>query len=80
MTKEYTATQAVRDVCFEMEAGEKLLGYELYNRVLAKMHLNGNRKRPLDSTILRTVRAVGTLYGVKAIKQGESVYMKDRLL
>ncbi len=80
MTKEYTATQAVKDVCFEMQAGEKLLGYELYNRVLAKMHLNGNRSRPLDSTILRTVRAVGTLYGVKAISSGKSVYIKDRLL
>lgn len=76
--REYSASQAVRDVCFEMEAGDKLLGYELYNRVLAKMHTNGNRKRPLDSTILRIVRAEGKYYGVKAIKQGESVYIKDR--
>lgn len=80
MADTYTATQAVKDVCFEMQTGEKLLGYELYNRVLAKMHLNGNRSRPLDSTILRTVRAVGTLYGVKAISSGKSVYTKDRLL
>lgn len=80
MAREYSASQAVRDVCLEMSAGEKLIGYELYNRVLAKMHARGNRKRPLDSTILRIVRAEGELYGVKAEKQGKSLYVKDRLL
>lgn len=78
--KVYSASQAVRDVCLEMDAGEKLLGYELYNLVLAKMHLNGNRTHPLDSTILRLVRSEGSLYGVKAIQQGRSVYIKENLL
>ncbi len=78
--KEYTAIQAVRDVMDEMSVGDKLIGYELYNRVLAKMSLNGNWKRPLDSTILRNVRAEGKYYGVRAIKQGESVYIKENII
>jgi hypothetical protein len=79
MAEKYSITQAVRDVCSEMDAGEKLLGYELYNKVLAKMHINGNRKHPLDSTVLRRVREVGSLYGVKAVRSGESIYIKERL-
>lgn len=79
MAEKYSVTQAVRDVCSEMDAGEKLLGYELYAKVLAKMHTKGNRKHPLDSTVLRQVRKIGILYGVKAQTQGKSVYVKEVL-
>lgn len=73
----YSTTQAVREVMQEMSTGDKLIGYELYNKVLSKLRINGNRKRPLDSTVLRIVRDVGSFYGVKAQAQGISVYVKD---
>lgn len=79
MAEKYSVSQAVRDVCLEMSAGENVIGYELYNRVLSKMRINGNRKHPLDSTVLRQVRKLGSLYGVKAKRQGESVYVKEVL-
>lgn len=56
-----TIKQAVINVCNRLNAGDKLLGYQLYDRVLLELHLAGNTNRPLSDTVLRRFREVREL-------------------
>lgn len=53
-----TIKQAVINVCEQLQPGETLLGYELYNRTLAELRKHGSKKRPLSDTVLRRFREV----------------------
>jgi hypothetical protein len=61
-----TIKQAVINVCNAMYPGEKILGYELYERVLAELWRSGNFNRPLSDTVLRRFREVRDLCGMES--------------
>ena len=53
-----TIKQAVINVCNRMYPGQMLLGYELYERVLAELDHAGNTNKPLQETVARRFREV----------------------
>ncbi|MGX8678393.1 MAG: hypothetical protein ACQGQO_04720 [Sphaerochaetaceae bacterium] len=72
----YTASEATREVMREMHEGERVKGYELYERVLGKLKFNGVNERPLDSTVLRRVRQFGPDCRVFSVGMSKSEYVK----
>lgn len=70
-----TIKRAVINVCNAMYPGEKILGYELYERVLAELWRSGNTNRPLSDTVLRRFREVRDLCGMES-HPSISVYIK----
>ena len=70
-----TIKRAVINVCNRMYPGEKILGYELYDRVLSELWRSGNTNRPLSDTVLRRFREVRGLCGMES-QQSISVYTK----
>ena len=72
-----TTTDAVAEVLKDWTPGEEKYGYEIYRLVVHRLRKSGERKRPLDATVLRRMRERAALYGIKTVKPHESVYRKE---
>lgn len=72
-----TTVEAVTEVLKEWANGTALYGYEIHKKVLMKLRASGERKMPLDSTTLRRMRERANIYGVKAIKPADSLYIRE---
>lgn len=70
-------TQAVAEVLKEWTPGEEKFGYEIYRLVIHKLRAKGVRERPMDSTVLRRMRERADLYGIRNVKMGSSLYVKE---
>ena len=53
-----TIKQAVMNVCDRLYPGQTILGYEMYDMVLAELRRAGNTNRPLQETVARRFREV----------------------
>ena len=72
-----TTVEAVTEVLKEWVPGTALYGYEIHKKVVVKLRTSGERKMPLDSTTLRRMRERANIYGVKAIKPADSLYIRE---
>lgn len=73
-----TTVEAVTEVLNEWIPGTALYGYEIHRKVLRKLDAAGTKKKkPLDSTTLRRMRERANIYGVRAIKPADSLYIRD---
>ncbi len=75
-----TTVEAVTEVLKEWVPGTALYGYEIHRKVLRKLDAAGTtkkKKKPLDATVLRRMREKASLYGVRAIKPADSLYIRE---
>ena len=72
-----TTVEAVTEVLKEWEPGTALYGYEIHKKVVGKLRLNGETKKPLDATVLRRLRERANIYGVRVLKPSDSLYYRD---
>lgn len=72
-----TTVEAVTEVLKEWVPGTALYGYEIHKKVVSKLRTAGERKMPLDSTTLRRMRERANIYGVRAVKPTDSLYIRD---
>lgn len=73
-----TTVEAVTEVLKEWVPGTALYGYEIHKKVLRKLDASGTKKKkPLDSTTLRRMREKANIYGVRAIKPADSLYIRE---
>jgi len=72
-----TTTQAVTEVLKEWDPGTALYGYEIHKKVVGKLRLAGEKKRPLDATVLRRLRERADIYGVRVLKPCDSLYYRE---
>ena len=75
--KKYTNTQAVKDALKEWTPGTDKHGYDIVKATYKKLRLNGSKARPMDASIMRYVRAYGSLYGVSLKDRATSLYHKS---
>jgi len=61
-----TIKQAVINVCNAMTPGQKLLGYQFYDKVIDELIRNGSKQRPLSDTVLRRFREVREVCGMES--------------
>lgn len=73
-----TIKQAVINVCEKLHPGQTILGYEMYDRVLAEMRRNGDFRRPLQETVARRFRDVRDLCRIETLTGSE--YRKKGLV
>ncbi len=74
-----TTVEAVTEVLKEWVPGTALYGYEIHRKVLRKLDAAGSKKKkkPLDATVLRRMRERASIYGVRAIKPADSLYIRE---
>ena len=72
-----TTVEAVKKVLNDMEENKPLAGFQIHKRVVKELRKNGEKKRPLDSTVLRRLRENAGTYHIKTIG-GKSLYVKTR--
>lgn len=73
----YTNTQAVKDALKEWRPGTDKHGYEFVRATYRQLRAHGSKARPMDDTIMRYLRAYGSLYGVKLKDRTTSLYHKE---
>jgi len=73
--KEYSISDAARDVAKNMLPGQKLLGYMICNRMREALYRNGYHGHPMETTLMARFREVEKLYNIDSI-QGISEYTK----
>lgn len=74
-----TIKQAVINVCAALKPGEMILGYEMYERVLAEMKRHGDFRRPLQETVAKDYRNVRELCNMESTS-GISEYTKKGIV
>lgn len=72
----YTNVQAVRDVLKEWKPGTDKHGYDIVRCTYRNLREHGSDRRPMDASILRYLRAYGSLYGVSLKDRATSLYHK----
>ena len=74
--EKYPNVQAVRDTLKEWKPGTDKHGYEIVRCAYRHLRLNGSQRRPMDTSIMRYLRAYGSLYGVTLKDRAKSLYHK----
>lgn len=72
----FSCEEAVIEVLDEMAPGEKLLGYEICERVYSKFKRHGRVEVPMQQTIMRRVREQRDRYWITAKHGSVSEYTK----
>ena len=72
-----TTVEAVTEVLNEWVPGTALYGYEIHKKVVVKLKAAGEKRKPLDATVLRRMRERANIYGVRAIKPADSLYIRE---
>lgn len=74
-----TTVEAVTEVLKEWVPGTALYGYEIHRKVLRKLDAAGTKRKkmPLDATTLRRMRERANIYGVRALKPADSLYIRE---
>jgi histone acetyltransferase (RNA polymerase elongator complex component) len=74
----YTTVDALTEVLRDWKPGEEKLGYQIQQEVVAKLQAHGVWKRPMDSSVTRRLREHAAAYGIKNVRLGESVYVREK--
>lgn len=74
-----TIKQSVINVCNKLQPGQTILGYELYDLVLADLIRNGYPGRPLQETVAKRYREVRDSVGMFSVS-GISEYTKKSVI
>ena len=74
-----TIKQAVINVCDSLRPGQTILGYEMYEMVLAEMRRHGDFRRPLQETVAKDYRTVRELCNMESTS-GISEYTKKGII
>ena len=75
--KRYSDAQAVRDALESWIPGTQLTGKEIVARTYHNLMVHGSPCRPMDTTIMRSLRREASRYGIVARDRSKSLYYRQ---